>query len=1391
MTSSVFFKSLSILLLVCSYLSVSFSLASLYPDKIRFQHLLANHDLVLGEVRAILQSSDGFMWFGCEKGFIRYDGYQFVAMDIESIVNGEASYKPATLIRSLIEDNQQTIWVAPAAGLAWLDKDKEKLTLLDNDPEQAVNINEAEIYRMVSLPNGKLLASSSRGLFVVDVQEKRYQIVLEQGFKLSEEDSYQDHIIVGMSHKENSELVWLGGKYVIMSYDWQRDVFTSFKLPKELGQPKSPEVMDFVELDNGSLWLATRSQGIFHFNPKTKQYKQFKHDPNNTHSLGANDVWDLHLDSKGRLWAATDKGGLNLFIEEKAEFIRYKHKSGTASSIASDVVRTIIEDDNHDLWLGLYPEGIEYFDQTSAAISSFKNDANDSNSLSHTAVSSVNLDENENLWLGTDGGGLNFFNRETGKFKHYKHNNSDPQSISSNSIISSWQDSEGYLWLGTWAGGFNRFDPKTEMFTRIPFDKNAEKKKHTKVLATHSVWSIFEDSRHNLWLGTLNSGLVKYDRETKGFTNYLPIEGDSSSLPHLWVWKVYEDSQNNLWVGTYLGMALMDRDKGTFINYLSAPNDPKGLSNPVLTFYEDSKGRFWIGSTGGLNLFDRKEKTFSRVTIDDGLFNDNIRSILEDDNGVLWLATGGGVSSYDPETKKIKNYYRDSGKLVGSFFYNARAKTKSGDLIFGGTNGLRIYKPKELLDNLKTPPIVFNSLSVFSEQIRPKGKDGILKQHINKTNEITLDYFQSMFVLEYAALNFRQSEKNRYSYKLEGFDKQWNKESADRKAKYTNLDAGTYTFKVRGSNNDGIWNETPKTLKINILPPPWHTWWAYTLYVLILLTSSVWFLYLQREKRHLVEEQNRQLERKVKERTKEILQKNQDIQAMLSHIQQGLFTILDNYIIHPEYSIFLEDIFETTDIAGRNIMELLFDKANIGSNVRDEIKESMGVILGADEFNYELNHHLLISKINICFSNTEKYLELSWNPIVIDGVVEKLMVTVRDVTLLKQMEKDALVKQKELDIISQLLDVSSSKFIDFENTAFDFIKENKALIEESRQCTKDILAQLFRNIHTIKGNSRTFGFSFLSDLVHDAESVYSEMQKQENLEWNQKWSKKHLLDDLLNIDLALKEYAQIYHEVLGRGVEKTEATGDGYWLNQDKLKLLRNCADALVGGQMAPEIGKKANHVLDTMVSTPLPELLKPLTDSLAEMANFLEKESPTLDFACDGIRINNEAEQFVINVFSHLLRNSLDHGIELPEQRLAAGKPKQGAIVIKAEVATESINGYLRIIVSDDGKGLNIESLYNKGLELGLWQQGDKVDNNKVADLIFTSGLSTKEQVSDISGRGVGMDAVNQFLIDKGCQIELNLLSEQQDGCDYTPFETVLYLPPEFYIKVSNIGTD
>ena len=257
-----------------------------------------------------------------------------------------------------------------------------------------------------------------------------------------------------------------------------------------------------------------------------------------------------------------------------------------------------------------------------------------------------------------------------------------------------------------------------------------------------------------------------------------------------------------------------------------------------------------------------------------------------------------------------------------------------------------------------------------------------------------------MFSLSFAALNYRDPDKNQYAYKLDGFDNDWREVGGQRTALYTNLSAGEYVFRVRGSNNDGVWNESGREIKIKQLPPPWRTWWAHTIYTLIVLAIIAQFIRSQRKKRQLIEEQNRILEVRVSERTSELRAKNNDIQAMLSNMRQGLFTVEANGEIHAEYSKHLEAIFETEKIAGADAIELLFGKAKLGSNTLDQAKEAIGSIIGEDEMNYTFNAHLLPEEYEADFAGGSKFLALDWNPILDDDIIIKLMIFVMFIVIL-------------------------------------------------------------------------------------------------------------------------------------------------------------------------------------------------------------------------------------------------------------------------------------------------------------------------------------------------------------------------------------------------------
>ncbi len=516
------------------------------------------------------------------------------------------------------------------------------------------------------------------------------------------------------------------------------------------------------------------------------------------------------------------------------------------------------------------------------------------------------------------------------------------------------------------------------------------------------------------------------------------------------------------------------------------------------------------------------------------------------------------------------------------------------------------------------------------------------------------------------------------------------------------------------------------------------------------------------------------LEIKVTERTAEVREKSKDIQAMLSNIPQGLFTVQDNGNIHPEYSRFLETIFETNNIAGRNVNEFLFESANVGSDALDSAKAALFTIIGEDEINFDFNKYLLLNEYDIEIDHKKKYLSLDWSPITAGNIVSKLMVSVRDVTQLRQMESAAREQKRQLDIVSQLLNLSAEKYLGFEESAIRYVQENRKAIQSCSTNDNDIVSLLFRNMHTIKGNCRTFGFTCLSNVVHEAESFYSALKLSPEAEWDS----VKLLSDLEVVEKVLAEYAHVFRAVLGRSDSSQEDRRGGFWLSHDIVNQIKHFVEK-----------RKVNDFESYMSRLNAITIEQNLTDiiaSLASIAAQLDKSNPIVKISATKIFIKYSAQELMRNVFSHILRNCVDHGLESRDERIAAGKSECGSISIDAQVHEDT----LKISVQDDGRGLNIRNLFSKGVQLGKWNENDNIDILEVAQLIFYSGVSTKDVVSDISGRGVGMDAVKQFLEEQGGGVSLELHREPGASLEFVPFELIVILPSHLFFEaeVANI---
>jgi streptogramin lyase len=385
-----------------------------------------------------------------------------------------------------------------------------------------------------------------------------------------------------------------------------------------------------------------------------------------------------------------------------------------------------------------------------------------------------------------------------------------------------YKDSYGYMWFATEGNGINKYDGHNfTVYKHNPKDR--------KSLTYNLVTFITEDKKGTLWIATMGGGVNNYNYNTKTFEKYKKNNNDNINTINDWVTEITETSNGEIWITTYYGAYLISKEKEEFLHFRHAEDDPKSISsNSVVTIFEDSRHNLWFGIESGLNIYNKDSSNFSFYTEEDGLPNNAIKGILEDDHGNLWLSTNKGVSKFIaavniPNTPEFKNYSVEDGLQGNEFNAKACLKGKDGKFYFGGNNGFNVFHPDSIKENPYKPEIVFTDFLLFNNPVEIGKKDSPLKKHISRTKQIVLSYKQSVITIKYAALNFIAPDKNKYAYMLEGFDKDWNYVGNKKEATYTNLDPGKYLFRVKGSNNDGVWNEKGASLTIIITPPFWRT----------------------------------------------------------------------------------------------------------------------------------------------------------------------------------------------------------------------------------------------------------------------------------------------------------------------------------------------------------------------------------------------------------------------------------------------------------------------------------------------------------------------------------------------------------------------------------------
>ena len=824
-----------------------------------FTHLMLDSSESVGEVLAITQDNKGFIWVAGKTGLARYDGYRFYLY--QNNPNDNLSIT-SNNVSDVYEDSYGVLWATTQGGGAVrLNRKHDNFYRYLHDPEDPRTLASNTLRRIYEDDDRNLWFIGTYGVSLYNRETDDFKQFLTH-LDLQNYD-FQDLVQIS----EQEYLIATINEGVIL---WNRQENTTQRLTPDNTEFSLPHATARVLLKDSEnrIWVGHES-GLSEYLPGKKNFRHIPL-PSKFQDQLIIPIWALVEGADGTLWIGSDGGGVMYHDPTHDEFVTYAPMN-SESSLTTSVIRTIFIDRAGDLWLGNFPGGINYFDKSNAYVRTYRGFAHDTNNAVINGVWSFIEDEKGNLYVGSDGAGLYYFDRQKGEFSRKSDSINFATVGTPFAVLSLLEDRHGDLWMGSWAQGVSRLNPTTKKI--VNYHSSNTGKLHIPAV---NFWDILEDHNGDLWFTTMNSGAIRYNYDEETFTHFTHIPNDPNSLTNNVVWSVFQDSKNRLWFATQSGINLYQPDTDNFKNYRNDSNDPTSISvDAVFSFFEDSSNTIWVATDRGLNRFHEESETFSHITSKDGLASDSVVGILEGNNGDLWISTTGGLTQYNPESGAIRNFTTKNWLQGDSFYRGSYLKLKSGELVFGGINGFSIIDPDEVTSNNFVPPVYITELKIFNETVNANSQGSPLEKDILITDEIELSYKQSMFSLVFTTLNYRVYDDNNYQYMLDGFDNKWLPVTHQNFATFTNLDPGSYTFRVRASNNDGVWSNQEAQLRIRVRSAPWATWWAYTIYILIFLSILLWYVFEQRRK--VVHEQA------INQKLREVDKLKDDFLANTSH----------------------------------------------------------------------------------------------------------------------------------------------------------------------------------------------------------------------------------------------------------------------------------------------------------------------------------------------------------------------------------------------------------------------------------------------------------------------------------------------------------------------------
>ena len=1052
-------ESVKKILFICLYVLFGFiKAAGQAPPDIEFDRYTTKDGLSNGYINFILQDSKGFIWIGTPNGLNRFDGisfknYYFDPKDTTTI--------PGSWVNSMAEDANGNLWLMTNNGICVYDRKN------DNFSRKLVIINENQLigysfFTCLIDSKGYLWVSASNlEIFrfkLYDNPELQSGKIHAEMFPIDEDDvdfNYKNNIF---SIVEDRGRIWLASySNKLFYFDKEENKFISQPLNVPEAAKFSNKRKILTKDSSGDLFLTIEDGGLLQYNKEKNICKLYSPSANGMGPRGKV-LFAVAEDNDGRIWVGDrDYEGITILNKKTGKFSYCQADKWNPYSLLTNKINWIYRDHVGNMWVGTII-GISKYSPDKSKFKRFISNANIPRQLSNNNTLCFAEGKDDVIWIGTDGGGLNKLDRNSGLFTSFQHEEGNKNTLSSNAVISVCEDHEGTVWMGTYHGGLAKLkDGKFSAY--LPDAKNPY------ALASRNVWYVMEDSKQNIWAGTLDKGIDLFHRATGKFYNYSYKANDSTSLCNNTINSIFEDSKKHLYIATSHGVSILDLTAYDFTNvpdslrFTNLIYNKKGnsLSSDIINCTnEDNNGIIWFGTlSSGLDRYDPVSKTFTNYSKKDGLPGNSITSILVDSVNNLWLGTDKGLVKFNPNTIKVTVFDTKDG-LQNRSIKGWALKTHDGEMYFGGPDGFNSFYPGRLKANLNLhkPNVFITGFKIFNNAVRPNEEFNgrvVLATDITEAKEVVLKHDENFFSFEFIALDFTTPEKNKYAYQLEGFDQSWIECGTKREASYTNLDPGEYVFRVKASNNDGIWNEKGTSFKLIILPPWWETWWFRAIMALILTMFIVVTHYLRvaRFRKH-----EAQLKKMVTQKTYELRQMNSVL------IQQAEELNLTNSLLEErqrQIEGHREELSSQKDELmkmNNELHELNATKDKFFSIIAHDIKNPFSAIIGftalleenykdwTDEMKIEV-----VELVNISAKNLYQLLEnlLQWSRSqrgTIDFNPEKI-------------ELRSLIKE----VTGLMNGTAEAKNIDFEVQ----LAENAVAVQADKQMVNTILRNLIGN----------------------------------------------------------------------------------------------------------------------------------------------------------------------------------------------------------------------------------------------------------------------------------------------------------------------------------------